>query len=58
MGTKINCKKCKRVAVVFDQGIPLCGDCYCKQEQIGEYETNEQDNTNSGQDNKLAFTDF
>ena len=37
---KKTCTKCKRIAVVIDRGIPLCGDCYCKLEKIGKEEKN------------------
>ena len=48
------CIKCTKIAVVIDRGFPLCGDCYCKQEQIGKYENKKQDITDNEQDNKLA----
>ena len=51
---KRTCTRCKRIAVVIDRGIPLCGDCYCKLEKIGEYdENNKQDIKDHRQNNQL-----
>jgi hypothetical protein len=53
---KKTCTKCKRIAVVIDRGIPLCGDCYCKLEKIGKYdEDKKQDTKDHRQDNQLAL---
>jgi hypothetical protein len=53
---KITCTRCKRIAVVIDRGIPLCGNCYCKLEKIGKYdEDNKQDTKDHRQDNQLAL---
>jgi hypothetical protein len=53
---KRTCTRCKRIAVVIDRGIPLCGDCYCKLEKIGEYDkNNKQDIKDHRQNNQLRL---